>query len=439
MTQSLTYLQTITKWAWHQIRPFAGIFLVAFGGIYIHFNSSDLLAWWIIVAGFFTLAITHAGRPRLTPLDWPIFLLFFTAILSLLITADPDITTVQVSRLCASLSMLYALVFWAQKRWQLIGTAVSLIVIGVTLAIISPLIVNWLLTKGGLIPPAIYDYLPHFLVTDAVHPNVMASLLLLLMPLAVAFALNEWPAPLRDPGKFFVLAVLACLLIGTALLLTKSRGGYLAAALSILLLLWWSHWRKTAALLSITIIGAGLWLATAREVTVAQNMTDPDTLAFRLNVWRVALIMMADFPFTGAGMGAFNHVASRLYPLPPTSNPGTHNLFLQVATDLGLIGLIAFISIALLILYMGTQSMQYYRRQPDDLMFTITAGSLAGFTGLLLHALIDNTVWGTRIAFIPWIMMGLITAVYLHTTLAKTAPCVIVTAHPEPLINKEEM
>lgn len=53
--------------------------------------------------------------------------------------------------------------------------------------------------------------------------------------------------------------------------------------------------------------------------------------------------MVADFPFTGAGMGTFNDVGALLYPFYEVNNPGTHNWYLQVGVDLGIPGLITLL------------------------------------------------------------------------------------------------
>ncbi len=408
---------------WELLRSFPGIIFVCLGSLYINLRTDSLVGWLLIVVGFVILYLTGAGLPRLTPLEWPILLLLCMATLTLLVTANLGVTFIYVSRLYASVAMFYAVVFWARRQWQVMGTAVALICFGALLSIISPFIVNWLLNKGGLFPDVIYVFLPSPLVTDTVHPNVLASLLLLLMPLAVALTLNNWPGSSKCSGRLFVLTILGSVLMGTALLLTKSRGGYLAASLSLLLLLWWFHWRKTVIVLLFLTAGIGLWLAFATNTTFTQDITDPSTLAFRLNVWRIAFTMIGDFPFTGVGMGTFNQVASHLYPLPPSTNPGTHNLFFQVATDLGLIGLIAFIALGFLILYMGLHSIQVYQGQQNERMFAIATGSLAGFVGLLLHGLVDNTLWGTRMAFMPWMIIGLITSAFLATLSMKVPDC----------------
>jgi len=138
-------------------------------------------------------------------------------------------------------------------------------------------------------------------------------------------------------------------------------------------------------------------------------------------VWDTAVSVIRDFPFTGIGMGTFNDVAVRLYPFPIVQSPGTHNLYLQVAVELGLIGLIAFIAIHSLTLILAGISLKSFQQTDDILMQAVVVGLMAGFIAFLTHGLIDNTVWGTRMAFVPWMLIALITAVYHLSQQKQTA------------------
>jgi putative inorganic carbon (HCO3(-)) transporter len=168
---------------------------------------------------------------------------------------------------------------------------------------------------------------------------------------------------------------------------------------------------------AFVILGIGLLLMVGSEqqaARVAGELADPSTFAFRLQVWDIANRLIADFPYTGVGMGAFNNAAVRLYPFSEVANPGAHNLYFQVAVDLGIPGLIAFISILLLALYMGVSSLNQLKLDGDGTIRALAAGLLGGIAALLAHGLIDITVWGTRVVFLPWAIIALVTAVYLH-------------------------
>lgn len=405
----------------------SGIVIAFLGVIWENLFGPSWLGWAAIIAG--SLLIVVIEKPRAAPLSWPLLLLSVMAGISLFVTADPHLTNPQVTRLLAGVAAYFALVHWARTRRQVFLVAFVLITFGALIAILAPFIVRWNLAKGVPIPGIIYETFP-LLVADAVHPNVMVSIMIMLIPLPFACYLLSgrkapWPLPARWQPWFLLLALS---LMSLVLLLTKSRGGYVAAAIAILMVLWFSRHRLVALALTLITIAAGAWLFIAAQQeasiqvasTLAGELADSSTLAFRQQVWHTASWMIAEFPFTGVGLGAFNNVAVRLYPLPEVADPGAHNFYLQVGVDLGLPGLIAMLAILLLTVAMSISSIILAGRQQDKPLHALSVGLLAGLAALLFHGLVDITVWGTRIGFLPWIIFGLVTAVHLQLKPAQT-------------------
>jgi putative inorganic carbon (HCO3(-)) transporter len=206
---------------------------------------------------------------------------------------------------------------------------------------------------------------------------------------------------------------LACavLLMAAILLLTKSRGGYLAGAAGGLVVAWLSLRRRWALALTLLVVALGVWLLLVSEgeaPEIVEEAVDPSTWFFRLRVWRAALQMLCDQPFTGVGMGVFNDLAAALYAFVETANPGAHNLYVQVAVDLGIPGLIAYLSVLGLALWMAAVAV----RRGEPPLRAPAVGALAGVVALMVHGLVDVTVWNTRAAFVPWLVFGLVVVVY---------------------------
>lgn len=395
-----------------------GIGLIGLGVLWESVLAPSLIGWGFILAGFLVMLVTERRWPVRTPLDGPLLLLTVMGGVSLAITALPQVTQVQVMRLGAGLAGFYGLVNWARDRTRLLQTATVLAIGGVGLALLAPFVVNWNRSKSVLIPASIYEAFP-LLVSDSVHPNIMATLLLLLFPLPLASFLSpgRTGSGSKEMGKRIVLGV-AVLLMGIVLLLTKSRGGYIAAAAGGLVVVWLSarkRWAFAMALvLTVAIVGAGVWflVGTGKEATpeLVEGVTDPNSWAFRQQVWRAATWMLADFPFTGVGMGLFNDVASLLYAFYAPQNPGAHNLYLQVGVDLGLPGMIAFLAVLMSMLWMAGTAVKTFTQAEDNALRAVAVGALAGIVALMIHGLVDLTMWGTRAAFVPWVVMGLVMA-----------------------------
>jgi hypothetical protein len=221
------------------------------------------------------MLLAERQRPSGTPLDWPLLLLIVMGGVSLLITALPQVTMVQVMRLAAGIAGFYGLVNWARDRTRLLLATAVLAAGGVILALLAPFVVDWNRTKSVLIPAAFYAPFP-LLVSDPVHPNVIAALLALSLPLPLAWLVS----PIYSDTTWWkvnsrLLAVAACLLMGIILLLTKSRGGYVAAAVGGLVVMWLSVRKRRAFVLTLiatlVAIGASAWLLAGMAGTENQT------------------------------------------------------------------------------------------------------------------------------------------------------------------------
>lgn len=390
-----------------------GIGSIGLGVLWESALAPSLPGWGFILVGFLVLLLAERRRPIRTPLDGPLLLLAVMGGVSLAITALPQVTQVQVMRLGAGLAGFYGLVNWATDRGRLLQTAALLAVGGAGLALLAPLVVDWSRNQAMLIPDSVYAPFP-LLVSDPVHPNIMASLMLLLFPLPLAW--------FTSPGNRMnkrLLPGAACLLMGVVLLLTKSRGGYIAAASGGLIVLWLSARKRWAfaltLVLTLAVAAVGVWLlfgVESQASELVEQAADPSTWAFRQQVWRAALSMLGDFSFTGAGMGLFNDVASLLYAFHEIECPGAHNLYLQVGVDLGIPGLIAYLAASMLTLWMAGAAIRAFTRTGDHALRALAVGALAGMAALMIHGLVDLTMWGTRAAFFPWLIVGLIAALF---------------------------
>lgn len=401
-----------------------GISLLSLGVVWESFRAPNLPGWGVVLLGFLLIFWGERRRPRRTPFDWPAALLLVMAGVSLLVTAIPETTLAQAARLAAGLAMGYGLVNWAGDRRRLLTTGWGLTLGGVALALAAPFVVDWNRAKLVLIPAAVYQYFP-LLVSNAVHPNILAALLALLFPFPLAWLLS--PRGASGGGRWAAWGVraftgAACLLMGIVLVLSKSRGGYIAGAvgaLATLALLVRRRWAwLVLLLLVVALVGGGAWfiLGSGGEALdspeLVEGAANPATWAFRLGVWRAAVWMMADFPFTGVGMGLFNEVGALLYAHYAPNNPGAHNLYLQVGVDLGVPGLIAFLAVLMLALWMAAAAMRRFTRRGDSPLRAEAAAALAGLIALMTHGLVDIGVWSTRGGFVPWAVMGLAAALY---------------------------
>ena len=369
------------------------------------------LAFWVL------RWLSYRRLSLRTPVDWGVIGLLLMLPVTLWVTAYPDETRLQVLRLLSGMFLFYSLVNglagldqtpWAVQVARLRWAAWGLALVGVGLDGFALVSVRWNEYKLSFIPASLYDWLPR-LVSDTVHPNVMAGALVTLLPLLLGLLLFAWGEHVRWERIGLLLAVGFMLLV---LALTKSRGAWIGLAAALLALVW-LRWRWGLAVLGLVAAGIAVWVARLGWGAVLEALTAHEALSgldVRLEIWSRGLYMIQDFPFTGIGMGSYGPLADRLYPffLQPTGSiPHAHNLFMQVAVDLGLPGLVAW-----LVVFTGAGACawrvwQEGRRRGERWMWALGAGLIASQIALVVHGLTDATTWGVRPAPLVWALWGL--------------------------------
>jgi putative inorganic carbon (HCO3(-)) transporter len=383
-----------------------------------------------VAAGFWFLRWFAYGRlTRRTPADWPLGLLILTLPVTLWATALPDVTQPQIYRLLAGVALYYAIINWTTSPGLLRLVAAGLVAAGLLLALSAPVSVAWIGdAKLRFIPEAIYQRLP-LLLSDAIHPNVMGGALAILLPVPAARLLFDWRA-LRWYER--ILAVLAGLAMLAVLMLTKSRGGLLGLGVALVVLVA-LRWRRGWLLAPVGALAAAVATWRIGGQRVVETLTASGSLGGldgRLEVWSRAIFMAEDFPFTGIGLGTFRQVANAMYPFflagPDADVPHAHNLFLQVAVDLGLPGLVAWLALFLLVcasawrIYRGglvinrlkpasvtVSPCHHVTVSPCPYLPGLAAGLLCSQIALAVHGALDTVTWGTRPALIVWALWGI--------------------------------
>ena len=223
-----------------------------------------------------------------------------------------------------------------------------------------------------------------------VNPNLLASHVLLLAPLAVAFALSAVAREVRV--VLFGLAALAYL----GLVLTFSRAGMGAAVLAGLVAAYAVRpaWRPRLRL--VFAVGAAVLLvgtiATGGDLVGGFGRTE--AMGLSVDVAR-------DNPTTGAGLGRAGDAMTAAAD-PGDSYRHAHNLWLTWLAEAGPIALIAWVWIAAWLLWRAYRAAGRGR--------ALAASSLAAVTGFFVFSLFDHPSNVERIATAFWFVAALIAA-----------------------------
>ena len=348
-----------------------------------------------------------------TPVDLPVIILLLCALVTMLVTAFPQTTVPQVWRLLSGIGLFYSLANWAKTRHRLGWITYGMVLAGVGLVALAPFSVTWYTeNKMSFVPDFVYSR-STLLVSDTIHPNAMGGILALLLPVPISLLVFNWHNYSR---LMRVSLMVVCLLMAGMLFLTKSRGAWMGFGAGIAVVTFFTLARSWKTLLGLSIAGL-LGLVGLASSPIGQKLFALDLLGGvegRLEIFSRSLLMIRDFPFTGIGMGSFDRVVDTFYPFflySPGQIVHAHNLFLQIAVDLGLPGLIAWLAIYGTILVLAIQIFRQGRQGEDHFLTALGAGMVASQTALGVHGLTDAVTWGmVRPAPLVWALWGLVVA-----------------------------
>jgi putative inorganic carbon (HCO3(-)) transporter len=306
------------------------------------------------------------------------------------------------------IAMYYAVANWCSSYNRLRLTLIGVMTAGLTLALFAVISVEWSSYKFPFIPIDLYKRFT-IIVQDTVHPNVLAGSLILLLPFGMAYLLFGW----RDINWLErSLAFISTLIISLLILLTQTRDAWIALGVVLIILLM-LRWRWGWLMLFSVVVGT-IWLFTyfgSRKLLDAlTSSTTIGGIEGRMEIWSRAIFMIQDFSFTGIGMGSFTEVADTLYPFSQYTSgkvAHAHNLFLQVAVDLGIPGLIAWLAILLTVIFVSRQVYYAGKTSQNGLITGIGAALLCSQIALITHGLTDSVTWGmVRPAPLVWVIWG---------------------------------
>lgn len=214
-------------------------------------------------------------------------------------------------------------------------------------------------------------------------PNDVARYLVLSLPLA-AWLLNEAKA---NGQRLLLIALLPFITI--AVLLTASRGGFLACAFSLIscgLVLWRQHLRIVlAGLLTAPAAVLAVWLAAPHDTLLRLASIPAQLMGGDLNqrweIWTAGWRAFVRAPILGWGAGSFVWAAN----LAPTDT--AHNTVLAIAAEGGVISF----AIALTILILCIGALRHVR--PSLRLALGTALAAWMFLSLVSTVQENRTTW----------------------------------------------
>ena len=234
-----------------------------------------------------------------------------------------------------------------------------------------------------------------------IDPNSVALYLEPLIAVAAGFAL-------LGSGRQRRIAIGIGALMLAAELATLSRGGLLAlAVLAVIAAVTLPSARTRIAILGGSAI-AGIALLFAPVIGPRlRHVLDPrfGTFTIRGQIWAATVRMLHDHPLFGAGINAYQSTMAPYRAGDPylVPEPYPHNIFLSSWTEIGLLGLAAFLWILAALVVMPWRA--YRRAQQADRALLWGLG--AAFTMLVVHGLVDTPYWKNDLSLEFWVLAAI--------------------------------
>jgi O-antigen ligase len=389
----------------------------------------------------FVLRLLILGRLTTpTLVNVPIALLLLLMVGTCWVTPSWRYTWPEMVRMLWGIALFLAVVNWlnpwpvtgdalagAQGQWSVRLIIATVVFLGLGLALTTIGLLGMQPTYKIEHLGLLLQWLPklHINGIDGFNSNRVAGIMVLFAPLAFALAIGPLRLRRRSWLLWFLVKIPATLLVlyfSVSLLLTQTRGAWLAFACAVVLILSLLGRRGWLLLALVAIMAAaGLYAYGPSRLLQQLTVHDPRAsaqvaayqdrnLSARFILWQRALHGLADAPFTGMGLAAFEAVSQEPYPqvkgyTPDADMTHVHNLILQAGVDFGVPGVIALVS--LFILTGRLLVIMIRRTHSPSLLHTWSLGICGSFVAFFVYNMANATTLGSAPAFAVWYLLGI--------------------------------
>lgn len=229
------------------------------------------------------------------------------------------------------------------------------------------------------------------------NPNIFASYL----AINLSFGLARFKAFRSD-----ILLSVNLLLSSICLLLTYSRGGFIAF-LTAAFVLYFLKGRSRRVAIYIVIMSM---LFAIMNSSGPASRIDPSVISrdssslYRVEIWKAAFGLFLERPVFGHGIGTAWYFLSGSTDKLHGYILHCHNIYLQVAVEMGLTGACAFVCLIGRKISVGVRLMREGATEEEA---AVIRGFIACAAGIAVHGLIDAVIFvpGLSLAFIGYAAM----------------------------------
>jgi O-antigen ligase/polysaccharide polymerase Wzy-like membrane protein len=245
-----------------------------------------------------------------------------------------------------------------------------------------------------------------------VNPNHYAGWMLMAVPIALAVFYDALRRMLDNasPNATFVsytrapefaavgVSGFASVLMGTSLVMTRSRSGIIVLAVGSVLAAWAVARRQQTSTAKLAVAGsfaafllgttawAGFGTAASKFVATRSSVV---SLSGRIDAWRDTLGIIGRFPLTGTGLNTYG-AAMEVYQTHDRALMHfreAHNDYLQLAAEGGI--LLGVPIVVTIVLFIRTVRRRFREAPKDGSTYWLRVGAVVGLVSIALQALVE--------------------------------------------------
>ena len=235
-----------------------------------------------------------------------------------------------------------------------------------------------------------------------VTPNSFGCYLAMVLPFLLALGFFKFRL---KAAKLIYLGLFVLLFI--CLLLTVSRGAWFAfLATALFMALWLRPVSLFFLVLGIIVLVTQSFYPSFIRERLRNFVIFSDAGSIdRRNIWQAGWKMFISSPWIGVGLGTFMFNFKEFIAADYKYTAAyAHNCYLQMASEIGIIGLLAFLSILAVFFYQGIRAL---KTQERTFHWYILLASLAGILGYCVQMGVDTILYSLDLGMLFWLVLGM--------------------------------
>ncbi len=216
------------------------------------------------------------------------------------------------------------------------------------------------------------------------NPNVFAGYIVI----NLCFFISKYLQKLNDKDKLLLPNII---LLSACLILTYSRGGFISFCAAMFFLFLFRRDKRLAVYVAVMIGCFYLYnsLGTINRADIEVIYKDSSN-TYRIEIWKSAIKIFLENPFWGHGVGTLWYYLSSYSTKLSKYVLHAHNIFLHVAAEMGIIGLLA--SFYFVVSEMLTAFTLWLRNKESDDSH-IFLGFMCSLAAIMTHGMFDAVIF----------------------------------------------